>query len=52
MNKDDFNHRMKNIAQVLMCLQREFDKLYKEVNDGGVDYTISDNSGDDGRTVL
>lgn len=44
-------HRIKNIAQVMMCLQHEFDKLIKEVNGGVVNNTDSDCVGDVGWSV-
>lgn len=45
-------HRVKNIAQAMMCLQHEFDKFMKEVDDGMVSDTNCDIYGDVRRTSV
>ncbi len=50
--QSEIMHRIKSIAQVMMCLQHEFDKLIKEVNSGVDNNTDSDCLGDDGRSIL
>lgn len=40
--REDILHRMKNIAQIMMCLQSSIDKLYEEVEHGVVNNSADD----------
>ena len=49
---DKILHRIKNVAQVLKCLQSELDKLGEEVANGVVSNTDGDVYGDVRRTSV
>lgn len=44
------NHRIKNIAHIMMSLQHQFDKLVKEIDDGVVDNPNCNCARNGGRT--